>query len=77
MRWIDRLCRPRAPERLYVVYDTGGAGRLVGVFDDAARANAVIAANPAYFRLTACTPNTISAAALDWAAADVRRALEA
>ena len=76
MRWIDRFRRPRGPERLYVIYDTGGAGRLVGVFDDPARANAVAGANPAYFRLTPCTPNTITAAALDWANADVRRSLE-
>ena len=77
MRWIERLRRPRGAERLYVIYDTGGAGRLVGVFDDRARADAVLTANPAYFRLTACTPNTITAAALDWAAPNVRRSLEA
>jgi hypothetical protein len=77
---MARITRPRrdkvAPP-LFVVYDTGGAGRLVGVFDDAARAEAIVHANPAYFRLTPCTPNTITAAALDWASPDVRRALEA
>jgi hypothetical protein len=77
---MARSSRPRGDQvapPLFVVYDTGGAGRLVGVFDDAARADAIVRANPAYFRLTRCTPNTVTRAALAWASPDVRSALEA
>jgi hypothetical protein len=78
MKWFKRRGERRAAPpatRLSVVYDTGGAGRVVGVFDDDARARAVVSANPAYYRLTACELNAVTPAALEWAAPDVRARL--
>jgi len=76
MPWFNRS-RPSAPpaRRLSVIYDTGGAGRVVGVFDDEVRARAVVSANPAYYRLTTCELNAVTPAALEWAAPDVRARL--
>jgi hypothetical protein len=51
---------------VYVVYDVGGAGRLVGVFRSAYRANRIIAVNPAYYRLTRCRLDQVMDAAFDW-----------
>ncbi len=67
MTWFKR--------RLSVIYDTGGAGRVVGVFDNELRARAVLAANPAYYRLTVCELNAVTPAALEWATPDVRARL--
>jgi hypothetical protein len=78
MKWFKRRDERRAvppATRLSVIYDTGGAGRVVGVFDDERRARAVIAANPAYYRLTVCELNAVMPAALEWAAPDVRASL--
>jgi len=51
---------------VYVVVDTKGAGRIVGVFGDAARAARVLAIDPNYFRLVELEADTINPAAVDW-----------
>jgi hypothetical protein len=61
---------------VHVVYDLGGAGRVVGVFRDAARAARVVALNPAYYKLTSLPLDTVTPAALQWAGDERRPALE-
>jgi len=61
---------------VHVVYDLGGAGRVVGVFLDAARAERVVAINPAYYKRTSLPLDTIAPAALAWAGDDRRATLE-
>lgn len=58
----------RASESIevFVVYDLGGAGRVVGVFRDGARAQRIVAINPAYYRLTRCKLDEVSPAAFEW-----------
>jgi len=51
---------------VYVVYDVGGAGRVVGVFRSANRANRVVSVNPAYYRATRCRLDRVSDAAFAW-----------
>lgn len=51
---------------VYVVYDMGGAGRVVGVFRSANRANRIVAINPAYYRTTRCRLDEVTNAAFDW-----------
>ena len=53
---------------VHVVYDLGGAGRVVGVFRSAYRANRVVAVNPAYYRSTRCRLDDVTDAAFDWLA---------
>lgn len=55
---------------LYVVVDTKGAGRLVGVFDDAVRADAVARINPNYFKVARSGLNAINTDVLRWALSD-------
>lgn len=55
---------------LYVVVDTKGAGRLVGVFDDAVRADAVARINPNYFKVARCALNRINTDVLRWSLSD-------
>lgn len=52
--------------KVYVVYDLGGAGRVVGVFRSAARANRVVSVNPAYYRVTACKLDDVTDSAFEW-----------
>ena len=51
---------------VFVVYDVGGAGRVVGVFRSAYRANRIVAVNPAYYRVTPCKLDDVSETAFDW-----------
>jgi len=51
---------------VYVVYDAGGAGRVVGVFRSPYRANSVVAINPAYYRVTQCRLDDVTDAAFEW-----------
>ncbi|MBV8073842.1 MAG: hypothetical protein JO140_00330 [Candidatus Eremiobacteraeota bacterium] len=55
---------------VFVVYDLGGAGRLVGVFSDAKRADAVRKVNAPYYRVIPCRLDEIAAGAIDWLAAE-------
>ena len=52
---------------LFVVYDTKGSGRVVGVFDDLSRAQSVAQINRHYFRLRQCTLNSINSEIVRWA----------
>lgn len=57
---------PRQSSNVFVVYDVGGAGRVVGVFRSARRAEAIVAVNPAYYRSTSCKLDEVSDVAFDW-----------
>lgn len=59
---------------LYVVLDTMGDGRVVGVFDSEAAAAQVIGEFRAYYKLHRCRLNEITAEALGWARDDLQRA---
>jgi len=58
---------------LFVVYDTKGSGRLVGVFDSLAQAEPIARINPHYFRLRACALNAVNAEIVPWALSDGER----
>lgn len=51
---------------VFVVYDLGGAGRVVGVFRDGVRAQRIVAINPAYYRVTKCRLDEVSDIAFEW-----------
>jgi hypothetical protein len=51
---------------LYVVIDTKGDGRVLGVFDDHALARALVAENPSYYKLHTCRLNEVNPEVLDW-----------
>lgn len=59
---------------VHVVFDTKGAGRIVGVFEDAERATRVCAVDPPYFRLISVEIGAINPAALDWLSTEEKRA---
>jgi hypothetical protein len=58
---------------LYVVIDTKGSGRLLGVFDTRARADEVSALSPLYYRMHTVALNRINPDVLDWADDDEQK----
>ena len=50
----------------YVVIDTKGSGRLLGVFDTRSRADEVTVLSPLYYRMHTITLNRINPDVLDW-----------
>jgi hypothetical protein len=58
---------------LFVVYDTKGAGRLVGVFDTLSKAQSAAEINRGYFRLVQCALNAVNPEILPWALDDRER----
>lgn len=58
---------------VYVVIDTKGAGRIVGVFEDAERAERIRAIDRGYFRVIAMEPNVVNSAAIDWLPTEDKR----
>ena len=52
---------------VFVVVDTKGSGRLVGVFDSAAQAQSLVQINPPYFKMRACTLNAVNPEVVRWA----------
>ena len=64
--------------KLYVVVDTKGAGRIVGVFDSRDRAATLTKLCPYYYELHTCPLNRIDPAVLEWVdTAAQREALQA
>lgn len=59
--------------KLFVVVDTLGAGRVVGVFDSREEADRVLAVEPGYYQAHECDLRQINPEALDWARTDVQR----
>ena len=51
---------------IFVVYDVGGAGRVVGVFGSQNRADQIVDVNPGYYRSTRCRIDEVTDAAFDW-----------
>lgn len=61
---------------LFVVYDTKGAGRVVGVFDSRRLADRVHAIDPSYYRVHRSEVNHVRHEALEWLnSPEQRRAL--
>jgi hypothetical protein len=58
---------------VYVVVDTKGAGRIVGVFDDESRAQAIRQIDTGYFRVIAMEPNAVNPIAIDWLPTQAQR----
>jgi hypothetical protein len=59
---------------LYIVVDTKGSGRILGAFDARKRAEGIVNAYPAYYKLHVCRVNVINPDVLDWADDDDQRA---
>lgn len=72
------MCHNKKVNRLvYVVIDSMGSGRVVGVFSARKRASAVAKANPLYYSMHECRLNTLSKLALEWAPSEqIREALQ-
>ena len=60
-------------KKLYVVYDTLGAGRLLGVFDSEDKARLITDKYPSYYKLQVATINEVNKEALQWANSDEQR----
>ena len=60
---------------LFVVYDTKGSGRVVGVFDNLQKAQSVAQINRHYFRLRLCTLNSVNSEIVRWALNERERGL--
>jgi len=60
-------------QQLYVVVDTSGAGRIVGVFSTEAEAKEVMLVNPAYYRVDPLRVGDINPKCLDWIHDKARR----
>ena len=58
---------------VYVVVDTMGSGRIVGVFEEEAAARAVIGEWDAYYKLRRCRLNQVDPEVLDWARNDAQK----
>jgi hypothetical protein len=53
--------------QLYVVLDTKGDGRVLGVFDDHATAERFVSQDPCYYQLYRCRLNEVNPESLSWA----------
>ena len=51
----------------FIVFDTKGAGRPVGIFDSEAKALAVQRVNPHYFRIHSGRMNQVNPEIVNWA----------
>ena len=58
---------------LYIVVDTKGSGRILGVFDARERAEEIVSAYPAYYKMYVCRLNVINPEVVDWADDDAQR----
>lgn len=54
------------PMEVFVVFDTMGDARVLGVFDDAAAANAIAGRDAHYFKVQRCVLNAVDEDALSW-----------
>ncbi|MCG8418673.1 MAG: hypothetical protein MJE77_12105 [Proteobacteria bacterium] len=59
--------------QLYVVIDTQGDGRIMGVFDSRESANELVGIDPNYYKLYPCMLNEVSSTSLRWARTDEQR----
>lgn len=58
------------PSEVFVVWDTSGMGRLVGVFTDSRVAHKIGAVNKPYYRVMPCTTNTVNQKIHGWISPD-------
>jgi hypothetical protein len=58
---------------LYVVIDTKGDGRVLGVFDERAVAETLVAQDPCYYKLHPCHLNEVNPESLSWADSNSQR----
>lgn len=61
--------------KLYIIFDTKGCGRLVGVFDKKEHAEEVVSVEPNYYKMYACDLNRVNPRALSWLETDDKKAL--
>ena len=59
--------------QVYVVHDAQGAGRVVGVFTDLMKAQAVVRVHPPYYQMVTCETDAVSEIALQWLPTDAQR----
>jgi hypothetical protein len=59
---------------VFVVVDTAGSGRIVGVFDDEAAAREVIGRWAEYYKLRRVTLNRVDPEVVDWARSEDQKA---
>jgi hypothetical protein len=55
-----------AAPQVFVVLDTKGAGRVVGVFDREPQATEIVGINPQYYRMTSLRLNEINPECVRW-----------
>ena len=60
-------------EQLYIVIDTKGSGRVLGVFNRRELAAKIVDRFPHYYKMHQCRLNQINAEVLDWADDDAQR----
>ena len=56
----------RSGKLVYIITDTKGSGRIVGVFADRDRAEAIRSVDKAYFRITALPFDSVNPIAVEW-----------
>ncbi len=59
--------------QLYVVVDTMGGGRIIGVFASREVAAELLAIEPSYYRVHPCDLDAINPESLTWARTDEQR----
>ena len=62
--WLGRL--PKRERAVFVVFDTKGAGRMVGAFASARLAESVRAVDPHYYRVHRLQLDRVRSEALAW-----------
>src|ERR1700740_50326 len=60
-------------QEIYVVVDTSGAGRIVGVFSTEEEAKEILVVTPAYYRIDSLRVGDINPKCLDWIRDKARR----
>lgn len=53
-------------EKLYIVWDALGDGRVVGIFSSEEQVRKIMAVNPFYYRFYTCEPGKPTLSAIDW-----------
>ena len=59
--------------KLFVVIDTVGCGRVLGVFDSERKARKAVAVAPAYYKLHELSLNELNASSRNWTTNDEHR----
>ena len=60
-------------DKVYIVYDTKGAGRILGVFDTEEKARRISDKYPAYYHLSTVELNKINKEVLNWVDSEAQK----